>query len=179
MPSADPNASSRIPAAHLGGFGTPGASFSYSYSNGFLRDASPSQHTNTQASRRTYAALGYDVPRVSPFPDMSGVPPAGNAQFMIHDPYSMASTLQTGQVTDHPPYDHQMTVPRPHRPCPSRSALASLIAREFQRFLDREKNEGRVLRYLGKEVTLQNLALLEVKHVSRASVQPVICLVGL
>ncbi|KAI0738009.1 hypothetical protein C8Q80DRAFT_1209730 [Daedaleopsis nitida] len=77
-------------------------------------------------------------------------------------------------VTGHEPYCRQVTVLRTRGERPTRVHLAVIVAREVQRFLDREKRNQRPLTFCHQELKLDHLFLLEIRHVSRGSIQPVL-----
>ncbi|PIL24859.1 hypothetical protein GSI_12746 [Ganoderma sinense ZZ0214-1] len=84
------------------------------------------------------------------------------------------------RLVDCPQYDHQGTVAGrvgKARSSPTRAVLANLVAREIKRFIDHQRASEHPLTHLGRAITLDDLYLMTVKHVSPASIQPVIALV--
>ncbi|KAI1796792.1 hypothetical protein LXA43DRAFT_575930 [Ganoderma leucocontextum] len=83
------------------------------------------------------------------------------------------------RVVGRPPYDRQVNIPRAGRSksSPARATLATLMAKEIKQFVDHERENRRPLMHLGRAITLDDLCLVEIRHVSRASIQPVIGLV--
>ncbi|KAM5530140.1 hypothetical protein V8D89_016196 [Ganoderma adspersum] len=85
------------------------------------------------------------------------------------------------RVAGCPPYSYQASLPRTGRirSSPTRATLAALVAREIKRFIDHERDNRRTLMHpAGRLLTLDDLCLLVIKHVSCASIQPVIGLLG-
>ncbi|KAI0705340.1 hypothetical protein C8Q76DRAFT_750476 [Earliella scabrosa] len=74
----------------------------------------------------------------------------------------------------HPDYTHQVNILRTHGCPPTRAQLAVIIAREVNRFLKFKRDNHRTLYYLWKELTLDDLVLHEVRHVSRGSIMLVL-----
>ncbi|KAI0730899.1 hypothetical protein C8Q76DRAFT_690873 [Earliella scabrosa] len=92
-------------------------------------------------------------------------------------PPLMAIALSGGmkQVKGHQPYVRQTNVLRGGKTRrPTRGQLAAIVAREVQRFADREAQNGHPLQLDDKEVYPERLLLLGVEHVSRSSLQPVL-----
>ncbi|KAI0743977.1 hypothetical protein C8Q80DRAFT_872349 [Daedaleopsis nitida] len=56
---------------------------------------------------------------------------------------------------------------------PGRAQLAHAVAKEMDRFLTNARMNGRPLQVGGREVRLNDLTLVEVKHVSKGSLQPI------
>ncbi|KAI0767431.1 hypothetical protein C8Q74DRAFT_957259 [Fomes fomentarius] len=71
-------------------------------------------------------------------------------------------------------YDRQVTILHAKNRPPTRAELAVVIAKEVQRFLDREKQNCRPLKYCARDLTMNDLTLQKILHVSRSSIQPVI-----
>ncbi|KAI0723625.1 hypothetical protein C8Q76DRAFT_723479 [Earliella scabrosa] len=78
------------------------------------------------------------------------------------------------QFDGHRPYTRQINVGRIKRTRRSltRGELATLVAKEIVRFIDKEKQYGTPLRLLEREVSSADLVLVKVRHVSRGSIQP-------
>ncbi|KAM5531679.1 hypothetical protein V8D89_014668 [Ganoderma adspersum] len=73
----------------------------------------------------------------------------------------------------YPMYKRQVTVLRAHNQPPTRGAMARILAREMSKFLDKARTEyRRPLRWHGWELTLSDLFLIDIKQVSRGSLQP-------
>ncbi|EIW62775.1 uncharacterized protein TRAVEDRAFT_17340 [Trametes versicolor FP-101664 SS1] len=74
----------------------------------------------------------------------------------------------------HARYSHQVNILRARQTAPTRAQLAVIIAREVLRFLTTAREGGAPLQFGGSAVELQDLVLMEVHHVSKSSLQPVI-----
>ncbi|KAI1794056.1 hypothetical protein LXA43DRAFT_155001 [Ganoderma leucocontextum] len=72
----------------------------------------------------------------------------------------------------YPIYKHQVTVLRAHNQPPTRGKLARIVAREMKRFLDKARIEYRLpLCCDGQELSLSDLFLIDIEHISRGSLQ--------
>ncbi|EIW62726.1 uncharacterized protein TRAVEDRAFT_43062 [Trametes versicolor FP-101664 SS1] len=75
----------------------------------------------------------------------------------------------------HARYSHQANILRARQTPPTRAQLATIVAREVLRFLTKARELGIPLQFRGHAVLgLQDLVLMEVRHVSKSSIQPVI-----
>ncbi|KAH9858882.1 hypothetical protein C2E23DRAFT_24571 [Lenzites betulinus] len=76
-------------------------------------------------------------------------------------------------------YKRQANILRARAKPPTRAQLSAIIAREVLRFLTQARQEGTPLRFQGHEICgLEDLVLIDVFHVSKSSLQPVIGMAG-
>ncbi|TBU33902.1 hypothetical protein BD311DRAFT_748199 [Dichomitus squalens] len=72
----------------------------------------------------------------------------------------------------YPLYNRQVTVLTAHRVPPTRGKMARIIAQEMRKFLDKARTEyQRPVCWYGREVSLADLFLGYMQHVSRGSLQ--------
>ncbi|KAI0767441.1 hypothetical protein C8Q74DRAFT_1370227 [Fomes fomentarius] len=77
-------------------------------------------------------------------------------------------------VEGHDKYDRQVNILCAKARPLTRAKLAVVIAKEVHRLLNRETRNSRPLQYCDRELTLDDLILYNVRHVSRGSIQPTI-----
>ncbi|KAM5537426.1 hypothetical protein V8D89_008945 [Ganoderma adspersum] len=75
-------------------------------------------------------------------------------------------------IPEHAAYHRQVNVLRSKGRVPTRGELAANIAKDVNRFLERERQAGNPVRYNGRELTASNVLLLGVQQVSQGSLQP-------
>ncbi|TBU47470.1 hypothetical protein BD309DRAFT_951835 [Dichomitus squalens] len=72
-------------------------------------------------------------------------------------------------------WGHQATILRANNARPTMGQLAIVIAREVNRFLEHERMIGNPLKYLSdRELSLADIVLIEIHHVTRGSLQPIL-----
>ncbi|KAI1796784.1 hypothetical protein LXA43DRAFT_575462 [Ganoderma leucocontextum] len=105
--------------------------------------------------------------------DMRGLPDHERPAFPDFVKLSQKMSVRI-HVRDRLPFEHQATLLRRNNVGPTMGRLAMIIAREVNRFMDRERAIRNPLTHLGRELNVDDLVLVEVRHVSRGSIQPVL-----